>query len=135
MALESYDTVGRYREMENGRPIRTDDELAAMAAKVREVVWPVVLEDVGVEWGQGILDQLAGFIFGQCTHCGPSGGYGSLTLEEVLRDHIQPLGIPAWSNAAIGHVEPILTIPLGVEVAIDADRGRITMLSPAIAAA
>jgi len=83
----------------------------------------------------GILDQLAGFIFGQCTHCGPSGGYGSLTLEEVLRDHIQPLGIPAWSNAAIGHVEPILTIPLGVEVAIDADRGRITMLSPAIAAA
>ncbi|MFD0982601.1 TRAP transporter substrate-binding protein DctP [Tropicimonas aquimaris] len=36
----------------------SDDELAAMAAKVREEVWPIVLEDVGAEWGQGILDQI-----------------------------------------------------------------------------
>jgi TRAP-type C4-dicarboxylate transport system substrate-binding protein len=36
----------------------TDDELAAMAAKVREQVWPVVLEDVGADWGQGILDKV-----------------------------------------------------------------------------
>ncbi len=36
----------------------SDDQLAAMAAKVRADVWPVVLEDVGVEWGQGILDQI-----------------------------------------------------------------------------
>lgn len=79
----------------------------------------------------GILDQLAGFVFGQCTNCGPSEGYGALTLEEVLQDHIAPLGIPAWSNAAIGHVEPILTLPLGLEVAIDAQAGRITMLAPA----
>jgi len=36
----------------------SDEQLAAMAAKVRADVWPVVLEDVGVEWGQGILDQI-----------------------------------------------------------------------------
>ena len=36
-----------------------DEELAAMAAKVRADVWPAVLEDVGVEWGQSILDQVA----------------------------------------------------------------------------
>ncbi|UWQ85558.1 TRAP transporter substrate-binding protein DctP [Leisingera caerulea] len=36
----------------------SDDELSAMAAKVREDVWPVVLEDVGADWGQGILDQI-----------------------------------------------------------------------------
>jgi muramoyltetrapeptide carboxypeptidase len=81
----------------------------------------------------GILDQLAGFIFGQCTNCGPSGGYGNLTLEEVLRDHIGPLGIPAYSNAAIGHLEPILTLPLGVDVEMDATTGQIRMLAPAVA--
>jgi muramoyltetrapeptide carboxypeptidase len=81
----------------------------------------------------GILDKLAGFVFGQCTNCGPSSGYGALTLEEVLQDHIAPLGIPAWANAMIGHVEPIVTVPLGVEVAIDAERGRIQMLDAAIA--
>lgn len=80
----------------------------------------------------GVLEQLAGFIFGQCTNCGPSGGYGTLTLEEVLQDHIAPLGIPAWANAAIGHVEPILTLPMGVEVAIDATLGQIRMTTPAV---
>jgi TRAP-type C4-dicarboxylate transport system substrate-binding protein len=37
----------------------SDEELAAMAAKARVDVWPQVLEDVGVEWGQSILDQVA----------------------------------------------------------------------------
>ncbi|WP_264214247.1 TRAP transporter substrate-binding protein DctP [Leisingera thetidis] len=36
----------------------SDDELAAMAEKVRADVWPVILEDIGAEWGQGILDQI-----------------------------------------------------------------------------
>ncbi len=36
----------------------SDAEREAMAAKVRSEVWPVVLEDVGAEWGQGILDKI-----------------------------------------------------------------------------
>lgn len=35
----------------------TDDQLAAMAAKSRELVWPEVLKDIGEEWGQAILDK------------------------------------------------------------------------------
>lgn len=37
----------------------SDEELDAMARKVRADVWPAVLEDVGVEWGQSILDRVA----------------------------------------------------------------------------
>lgn len=36
----------------------TDEQLAAMAAKVQKDVWPKVLEDIGVEWGQAILDKV-----------------------------------------------------------------------------
>ncbi|MGR3759215.1 TRAP transporter substrate-binding protein DctP [Roseobacteraceae bacterium NS-SX3] len=36
----------------------SDEQLAAMADKVRTEVWPVVLEDVGAEWGQSILDKI-----------------------------------------------------------------------------
>ncbi|MEX5728159.1 TRAP-type C4-dicarboxylate transport system substrate-binding protein [Rhodovulum iodosum] len=36
----------------------SDEQLAAMAAKVRADVWPEVLKDVGAEWGQDILDQI-----------------------------------------------------------------------------
>src|SRR6056297_786547 len=35
----------------------TDAQLAAMAEKARTDIWPVVLEDVGADWGQDILDQ------------------------------------------------------------------------------
>jgi TRAP-type transport system periplasmic protein len=38
----------------------SDAELDAMAEKVRMDVWPAVLEDVGAEWGQSILDKIGG---------------------------------------------------------------------------
>jgi len=37
----------------------TDEQLAAMAQKVRAEVWPEVLKDVGEDWGQAILDKVA----------------------------------------------------------------------------
>ncbi|GAB1537814.1 LD-carboxypeptidase [Scytonema sp. NUACC21] len=80
----------------------------------------------------GLLDKLGGFIFGQCSDCLPDADYGSLTLEEVIWDHIKPLGIPAWSGAAIGHLENLLTLPIGLEVEIDANAGSIRMLEPAV---
>jgi len=80
----------------------------------------------------GLFDNLAGFIFGQCPNCLPDASYGSLTLEEIIQDHIQPLGIPAWTGAMIGHVETIVTLPIGGEVEIDATAGTIEMRSPAV---
>lgn len=35
------------------------EELAAISAHVRATVWPAVLEDIGADWGQAILDQVA----------------------------------------------------------------------------
>jgi muramoyltetrapeptide carboxypeptidase len=81
----------------------------------------------------GVLDGLAGVVFGQCTACGPGAGYGSLTLEEVLRDHLQPLGIPAYAGAWIGHVEPLWTLPIGSPVAMDASAGSLRMTAAAVA--
>ena len=80
----------------------------------------------------GVFDKLAGFIFGQCPGCTPDADYGSLTLEEVGWGHIQPLKIPAYYGAAIGHVENIVTLPIGLEVEIDANTGIIKMLEAAV---
>ena len=80
----------------------------------------------------GILQQLNGFIFGKCTNCRPGESYGSLTLEEVLDDHIKPLRIPAWYGSMIGHIEDKFTVPIGVEVEIDSDIGQIKMLEAAV---
>jgi len=81
----------------------------------------------------GVLNQISGFVFGKCTRCGPGESYGSLTLEEVLYDHIRPLGIPAWFGAMIGHIPRVFTLPIGIEAEIDAAAGTFRMLEPAVA--
>jgi muramoyltetrapeptide carboxypeptidase len=76
----------------------------------------------------GTLSQIKGFIFGQCTDCNPSGGYGSLTLDDILEDYILPLNIPAYKGAMIGHVPKQFIIPVGSQVEMDAEAGSFQLL-------
>lgn len=78
----------------------------------------------------GVLDQISGFVFGQCTECERSNPY-SLTLEQVFDDHIKPLGIPAFSGAMFGHIENTITLPVGIPARINAQTGRISLTEPA----
>jgi muramoyltetrapeptide carboxypeptidase len=80
----------------------------------------------------GVMKQIRGFIFGKCTECNPDEGYGSLTLEQVFDDHIKPLGVPAWYGSMIGHIPMKFTIPVGIEAKIDAEKGLIQLLEPAV---
>jgi muramoyltetrapeptide carboxypeptidase len=81
----------------------------------------------------GVLDRVHGLVFGECTECQPGEGtYGQLTLEEILIDHVKPLGIPAWHGAMIGHIPRQFTLPVGAEVSVDAGAGTIRMLAPAV---
>jgi muramoyltetrapeptide carboxypeptidase len=75
----------------------------------------------------GALDKIKGFIFGQCTDCDPSGGYGSLTLNQILEDFIAPLKIPAYRGAMIGHVPKQFIVPIGAKVRMDASKGWFEM--------
>lgn len=81
----------------------------------------------------GILGQIRGFVWGTCDGCTPGAGFGSLTIPDVLNDHIAPLGVPAFSGAMIGHVSRQFTLPVGIDVDLDADAGTITMLESAVA--
>jgi len=80
----------------------------------------------------GILDRIRGFVFGRCTDCGSGTSFGSLTLEQVLAEHIGKLDIPAFSGSMIGHIDQQFTIPIGIDAAIDADAGSITLLEPGV---
>ncbi|MFM7405417.1 MAG: LD-carboxypeptidase [Cuspidothrix sp.] len=79
----------------------------------------------------GILNQISGFIFGQCTNCKVDEP-PSFTLMEILQQHIKPLKIPAWYGSMIGHLPDKFTIPIGLEVEINADLGIIKMLASAV---
>ena len=82
----------------------------------------------------GLLDKVAGVIFGQCTNCvNPDGGFANLTVYDVLDRRLGALGVPAFQGAAIGHIAGQISVPLGTMAQIDADQGTITMLEPAVA--
>ncbi len=80
----------------------------------------------------GILDKVKGVVWGTCSRCDPGDGFGSLTIPDVLDDHVKPLGVPAYYGAMFGHIDRQFTLPLGVEAEIDADAGTIRMLEPAV---
>lgn len=81
----------------------------------------------------GLLSKIKGFIWGQCSDCEPdSGGYGSLTLEEVLDDHIKPLGVPTYRGAMIGHIDRQFTVPEGILAEMDATAGTFRLLESAV---
>ena len=81
----------------------------------------------------GVLGKLAGVVFGQCTDCRNTGpSYSGFTLSEVLQQHLEPLGIPAFQGALIGHVANQFSIPVGSRAEIDATSGTVRMLEPAV---
>jgi muramoyltetrapeptide carboxypeptidase len=80
----------------------------------------------------GVLGRIRGFVWGTCTRCNPGEGFGSLTITDILDDHIKPLGIPAYQGAMIGHINRQFTLPVGIEVEIDAAAGSIRMLEAAV---
>lgn len=80
----------------------------------------------------GVLKGLAGVVFGQCTNCRNSEG-SSFTLNSILRQHFEPLGIPAFEGAWFGHISDQFTIPQGVLAEIDADAGTLRLLESAVA--
>lgn len=81
----------------------------------------------------GVLGKVAGVVFGQCTDCrAKDASYGGFTLSEVLQQHLEPLGVPAFQGALFGHVANQYSLPVGVPAEIDAAAGTIRILAPAV---
>lgn len=81
----------------------------------------------------GLLSKIKGFIWGQCSDCEPdSAGFGSLTIEEILDDHIKPLNVPTYRGAMIGHVDRQFTVPEGILAEMDASAGTFRLLESAV---
>ena len=81
----------------------------------------------------GVLRRVAGVVFGQCTNCKASGpSYGGFTVSQVLRQHLEPLGVPVFQGALIGHIDDQFSIPIGVRAEMDAAAGTIKILERAV---
>lgn len=80
----------------------------------------------------GVLDNIKGFVFGNCNKCEPEYPEESLSLREMFEGHLKPLGIPAIYGAAFGHVTNKYTLPIGIDAELDADAGTIQLLGAGV---
>lgn len=75
----------------------------------------------------GKLQQSVGIVVGECLNCEPfkhnPGFPNQCSLEDLIYDLLQPLGLPMLYGLPIGHTKDLATIPLGVNGIIDADNG------------
>lgn len=113
-----------------GTPYEVDTDGAVLFLEdVREDMYRVDRMLTQLALG-GKLDRIAAFVFGRCTDCGTRAP--QFTLEDVLRDRIVPLGVPAISGLSFGHIEQKLTIPVGITATVDGDAGTLTIDEAAV---
>ncbi len=79
-----------------------------------------------------IYDKVNGVVFGQCSNCNPESPAESKPTIKVISEHFSALKIPVSYGSPFGHVESKWTLPIGVEVEMDADTGSLVMLENAV---
>ena len=74
----------------------------------------------------GKLDGVAGIVIGDMPgrH---SGVTQELSLEDVLEELLQPLGVPVIAGLPIGHGKHHATVPVGALATLDADAGTLVV--------
>lgn len=70
----------------------------------------------------GVMDQIAGLVFSRPASYAPKD---VTILWNVVRQASEGLGIPVLANFDCGHTDPMLTVPLGVEVLLDSAAGML----------
>ena len=80
----------------------------------------------------GMFERCAGVVLGGFTNCTEEYERYALHLENVIRDIIVPAGKPVLANLSIGHTPVKITVPLGVNCAVDAEAGTLTITEAAL---
>jgi muramoyltetrapeptide carboxypeptidase len=97
--------------------------------------WPYRLDRLLTQLRQsGKLDRVAGVVFGTMASCRTLDGVSAVeVIGDAFAGAPYPVGfgLPAGHDPADTGVEN-LALPLGVEVELDVDRGRLAALEPAV---
>jgi muramoyltetrapeptide carboxypeptidase len=84
----------------------------------------------------GRLDGVAGVVVGEMEKCDWREGRPewprTKSLEDVLEQHLEPLGVPVLYRLPLGHGKHLATLPLGVTATLDADARTLTVDQPAL---
>lgn len=77
----------------------------------------------------GALEGVVGILVGEMTGTDNLRDDTDPTWREVVTERLAPLGVPMAFGYPFGHIDAMLTLPLGVAAELDADRGTLRYLS------
>ncbi len=86
----------------------------------------------------GKLDGVVGVVVGQMEKCDwgdvrPVSDWArSRSIEDVLEERLEPLGVPVIYGLPLGHAKHLAALPLGVTCTLDADARTLTVDEPAL---
>jgi muramoyltetrapeptide carboxypeptidase len=84
----------------------------------------------------GVLGGAAGVVISELVDCDWSEARPesprTLSIEDVLEAHFEPLGLPTIYGLPLGHGKHAFTIPLGVRSTLDADAQTLVIEEPAL---
>jgi muramoyltetrapeptide carboxypeptidase len=82
----------------------------------------------------GKLQAAAGIVWGECSKCEGKAFDAGFSVGEVVDSILGGLNKPVLSGLTIGHTDDQLTLPLGVQATLDADKGTLTIEESAVVA-
>ncbi|GAB3721835.1 LD-carboxypeptidase [Nocardiopsis oceani] len=117
-----------------------NDGLATPHSRLSAAGGILVLEDINEDAARidrmlthllrtGWLDGMAGVVLGTWTDCPPDLG----VIAELMRDRLEPLGVPVLWGLEFGHCAAQLTVPLGVPAVLDTEGGCLELDVPGLA--
>ena len=80
------------------------------------------------------LQEASGIALGIFADCEAPKDASSLTLMETLTDRLADLKIPLVYGLSFGHISHQITLPIGVDAVLDADKFSLTLLEKAVLA-
>jgi muramoyltetrapeptide carboxypeptidase len=86
----------------------------------------------------GKLENVVGVVVGQMDRCDwgdlrPVSDWArSRSIEDVLEERFEPLGVPVIYGLPLGHGKHLAALPLGVTCTLDADARTLTVDEPAL---
>lgn len=80
----------------------------------------------------GYLQSLKGIVIGKFRDCVAEEKEFEIKTEVLFDTYFKSLGIPVYSGAMIGHISDKYTLPIGANVRMNANKGEMQLLEPAV---
>lgn len=71
----------------------------------------------------GAIQNAAGFVIGEMTDTAAIADPAHPSWQAIVEERLAPIGKPTILNYPFGHIEAMLTLPLGRRATLDADKG------------